>query len=160
VTELDLERRVDEVLAPLRTISPARRANGRPRRRRELAIAAVISCALFVLAAGATYATIVFTASPEAAPVSQRGSLACLDLVGNTAQHAGTVLEERGYPIKWRLEAYGAPAGKTFTTTSPESVAPTAIVEDVTPGADGSVLVFVHASDDPYAPTPVPPPCP
>jgi hypothetical protein len=155
----DLEHQIAGLLEPLETISPARRANGRRRRRRELVLACLVALALFVVAVGATYVTIELTASPQSAPISAHGSLACLDLVGGRADHAESILNQRSYTIEWRLKTYQAPDGQTFTTTNPPSVAPDAVVEDVESSGDGVVLVFVHGSDDPYAPTPTPPPC-
>lgn len=155
----ELEDQVAELLRPLKTISPARRANGRNRRRRDLVFASLIALVLLVVAVGATYVTIEMTASPESAPISAHGSLACLDLIGGRADHAETIMKQRGYTISWRLKIYDPPEGKTFTTTSPASVAPDAIVEDIESGGDGVVLVFVHAPDDTHAPTPTPPPC-
>jgi hypothetical protein len=155
----DLERQVDEQLAPLKTIASARRVDGRGRRGREFVYASLVTAALLVLAIGATYLTIELTASPQPAPVSEHGSLACLDLVGGSAGHAETVLRQSGYEIKWRFETFDPPDGKTFTTTTPATVPTDAVVEDVESGGDGAVLVFVHAVDDAYAPSPTPPPC-
>jgi hypothetical protein len=152
----DLERQIDELLAPLARIAPAERSERRSVSRSYTLVAIAIAVGLAMLAVGATWAVYELTVSPPPTPVSPHGSLACLDLVAGDAGHAESVLSAHGYTIEWKFLRYEAPDGKMFTTSSPSSVAASAIVEDVDAGTAGHVLVFVHAADDPYAPTPTP----
>ena len=156
----DLERQIDELLAPLAQIAPAQRRRGRTIARHYALVAAAVAVLLAVLAVGATWAAYELTASPAPTPASPGGSLACLDLVGRDARNAERVLRARGYTIDWKLLRYEAPDGKMFTTTSPPSVADSSIIDDVDAGEAGHVILFVHAGDDPYAPTPIPLRCP
>jgi hypothetical protein len=152
----DLERQIDELLAPLARIAPAERRERRSVTRRYTLVAVAVAVVLAMLAAGATWAVYKLTASPSPTPVSPRGSLACLDLVAGNADHAARVLTAHGYTIEWKFLRYEAPDGKMFTTSSPSSVAASAIVEDVDADAAGHILVFVHAADDPFAPPSTP----
>jgi hypothetical protein len=154
----DLERRVDSLVAPLGAISPARRDRGRPVVRRHAVLAAVAAVVLVLLAAGATWAAIELTATPDTTPVSPGGRLACLGLVGGRADHARQVLDDRGYPIQWRLVTYNPPDGATWTATAAADVPADSVVERVAASATG-VLVFVHRADDAYAPVPRPSTC-
>jgi hypothetical protein len=157
MSERDLIRVVDEIVAPLASIQPAERIHARNTRRREL-VAIAIAVLLLLIAVAATVAAYELTAEADPTPVSPGGSLACLDLVAGTAGHAERVLGDRGYRIEWQLLDYQA--GGFFSQTQPDSVASSAVVEDVEAAEDRTVIVFVHAADDPDAPVPRPVPCP
>jgi hypothetical protein len=156
----DLRHLIDELVAPMSQIAPADRRRGRAVARRHALIAVALVALLVLVAIAATWATLDLTASPERSPVSRHNQLACLDLVGGSAAHAEDTLKSLDYSIEWRFVTYDPPDGQTFTTTAPESVEPTTIVEDAAQGHDGSVIVFVHAADDTLAPPPTPAPCP
>jgi hypothetical protein len=155
----DLQRTVDNLVAPLATIAPASRARGRRvLRRRWLPIMAAATI-LATVAAGATWATVELTESPTPSPTSPGGSLNCLDLVGGTAANAEAVLADRGYTIDWRLITHEPPNGTSAKSTAAKSVPDSAIVERVFSESPGAVFVFVHLADDPYAKPPIAPPC-
>jgi hypothetical protein len=157
----ELERRVDEIVAPLAGLRGAQRKAGPNRVRRHTIIAVILACCLLMLLAlAATWAALDLSASPEPTPVSPGGQLGCLELVAGSAGHAEQVLGQRGYEIHWKLISYEAPSGKTFATTDPSSVPSSAIVEDIEANDEASVVVFVHLATDPYAPPTAPLGCP
>ncbi|MDX6591780.1 MAG: hypothetical protein QOJ13_976 [Gaiellales bacterium] len=156
----DLHDIVDGIVAPLADIAPAERGHARDLRRRRLVLAFVVSMVIVVLAAAATWTVLELTADATRTPVSPRGELACLDLVGGSAGDAAAVLRDKGYLVKWRLVEYQPPDGSAFSASEPRSVPETAIVEDVVGAQDGTVIVLVHGADDAYAPAPRAVPCP
>lgn len=156
----DLKHLIDDLIRPMAHITPADRHRARFVARRRILMAAILAALLVLIAIAATWATLDLTASPERSPVSQHRQLGCLDLVGASAAHAEKTLTPLGYSIEWRFVTYDPPDGQTFTTTAARSVGPTTIVEDVVRGQGASVIVFVHAADDAFAPPPRPAPCP
>jgi hypothetical protein len=147
-----LDGRIREILAPLDHLTPATRGDSNRLRRRERVLVAVAIVLVLVVGLAATWAALDLTASPKATPVSPGGGLACLNIVGGRADDAEDVLARKGYAISWRQLTYQPPTGQMFTTTAPDAVPDTAVVEDVETEGDSRVLVFVHDRDDPYAP--------
>jgi hypothetical protein len=157
----DQERQlIDEMLAPLRQISPARRDRGRSIERRHRKIALVFAAFLLLLVLGATWTALDLTASPKPTPDVPGGSLGCLKLVGGDAAHAAQVLSERGYEVHWGLATYEPPNGQMFVRRLVPTVGASDVVEEIELDQTGAVLVFVHQADDLYAPPVNPPDCP
>jgi hypothetical protein len=155
----DLERLVGDLLAPLNDIAPAQRSRGRAVIRRHHLLAVVVAALVVVLAAGATWATLQFTASPTPTPVSPGQPLACLGLVGGTAGDAQTILSDHGYAIEWHLATFNPPDGSTFTVVAQASVPADAIVRQVLGSSPDTVIVVVSLPSDTYAPPVTPEPC-
>lgn len=155
----DLERLVDEFVAPLRAIAPAAREHGRAVIRRHQLIALAVALVVAAVAISATWATIEVTASPAPAPVSPGQRLACLHLVGGTAKHARAVLRPQHEAIIWHLVTYDPPDGSTWTTTRRASVPDGAVVDRVLNAPLGRVIIVVYLPRDRYAKPPVIPAC-
>jgi hypothetical protein len=156
----DERQLIDELLAPLRQISPAQRARGRSVERRHRLIALALAGLLLLLVLGATWTALDLTASPDRMPDAPGRSLGCLKLVGGDAAHAEAMLSARGYEVRWGLVTYEPPNGQMFVRGLVPDVAASDVVEEIEFDQTGDVLVFVHRADDLYAPPVNPPDCP
>jgi len=151
------ERRVEAFLEPLRTLTPVGptpAASSRATRLRTVLVGGVALAALAI--GGVAFARGAFTshATPDRAPVSAGGRLACSHLVGMDAQRAANVLRERGEVVFWRLTRYVNPAqngGVVGFASDVASPPPGTVVEDVASNAQG-LVVFIRRSDDAKAP--------
>jgi hypothetical protein len=148
-------------LVPLADVTPAIRRDRQPRpfarRHRSALVIAAIACAAVATAAGGTYSLITESGSQAATPslVSQGGPLACAGLIGKDARQAQTFLEGHGWTISWRFTHYYNPAehnGEAGYASTPATVPPGSLVEDIVSGGGKIAVVFVRGAHDPNAP--------
>lgn len=93
---------IDMLLAPLSEVRPAQRSSGRSIARRDRLTALALLLIVLVVATAATWTTVELTDTPQASPVSPGQPLACLGLVGGSAEHAQGMLSARDLIIHWR----------------------------------------------------------
>jgi hypothetical protein len=155
-----LEHQVDRIVAPLGGIAPATRGSGRPVARRHAVLGVAVAVLMAAVALGATWAVLGATATPDEGPASPGRPLSCLGVVGGTAAHAEQVVEAAGYTIQWQLVVW-APDHVNFDSNTVANPPSDAVVEQVAVGAEGQLVILVHAADDANAPpVQAPPPCP
>jgi len=158
------DRRIETFLEPLRTLTPVRPTPPGSSRATRLRAVLLGGAALIALAAGGVaFARGAFTshATPDRAPVSAGGRLACSHLVGLDAQRAATVLRARGEVVSWRLTRYVDPAqngGVVGFASDVASPPPGTVVEDIASDPQG-LVVFIRRSDDANAPPVLTPRC-
>lgn len=137
-----------QLLAPLANVTPVTRADRRSERsfRRP---AKALALAVVAIGSAATYKAYETTRDTIAPATQVRLTPAMSCLVGGSARTAATTLRRHGYAVRWQLLTYKTP--RLAESTNPGSVAADGVVESVWPTGH-TVLLVVHAADDPNAP--------
>jgi len=139
---------LEQLLAPLANVTPVTRADRRSGRS-SYRPAAAIALVVVAIGSAATYKVYETTRDTMAPATQVRLTHAMSCLVGGTARRAATMLPRHGYTVRWQLLTYQT--ASLAETTNPGSVAADSVVESVWPTGN-TVLLVVHAADDPNAP--------
>jgi hypothetical protein len=162
-TASDLEeQRVERLLAPLQQVRPVTRpARARPSKGRGRRLV-LLAAAVLAIGVGVAAVRAVLPSRQQAtrSPLSQGGPFACQGLEGMPDGSAAAYFAHRGLSVSWRLTRYVDPTthdGIGAYASSPKTVPPDTIVEDVAFLNSTTVIVFVRSADDAFAP-PLPSP--